>query len=287
MELFPASVSVLTTGATARKPATPDRITTGSVEPPNPTPASTAPPLPPARPAGGEKLPATLGASALHVAASQGDPRAEFEFGVRYAEGRGVPQDLAAAAEWFERAAKQGLAPAQFRLGGQYEKGMGVKKDLDRARHLYLAASQSGNAKAMHNLAVLYAEGIDGKPDYTTAASWFRKAADHGMADSQFNLGVLYARGIGVEANLSEAYKWFALAARSGDRESAKKRDEIGARLDQATMTALIAAVEAWIAEAQPEAATQVKAPAGGWDSAQATAKRNGGPEPKTSRATP
>ena len=139
-------------------------------------------------------------------------------------KGRGVPQNLTAAAEWFERAAKQGLAPAQFRLGGLYEKGIGVKKNLDTARRLYSAAAEAGNAKAMHNLAVLYAEGIDGKPDYQNAAKWFRKAADYGVTDSQYNLGILYARGIGVEQNLAEAYKWFALAARDGDKESAKTR---------------------------------------------------------------
>jgi localization factor PodJL len=130
----------------------------------------------------------------------------------------------------------------------------------------------------MHNLAVLYAEGVDGKPDYSTAAKWFRNASDHGVADSQYNLGVLYARGIGIEQNLTEAYKWFALAAREGDKEAAKKRDDVGARLDQLTLTAARAAVEAWTAQPQPEAATEVKAPAAGWDAAAAApAKRRVG----------
>ena len=84
----------------------------------------------------------------------------------------------------------------------------------------------------MHNLAVLYAEGIDGKPDYGTAAQWFRKAAQRGIADSQYNLGVLCARGLGTEKNFAESYKWFALAAAQGDREAAKKRDEIATHLD-------------------------------------------------------
>ena len=102
----------------------------------------------------------------------------------------------------------------------------------------------------MHNLAVLYAEGVDGKPDYQSAAYWFRKAADYGVTDSQYNLGILYARGIGVETNLAEAYKWFALAAREGDKESAKKRDELGTRLDQVTAAAAHAAVRTWVAGA-------------------------------------
>ncbi len=81
-------------------------------------------------------------------------------------------------------------------------------------------------------------------PTIRSAAYWFRKAADYGVTDSQYNLGILYARGIGVETNLAEAYKWFALAAREGDSESAKKRDEVGARLDQAPLAAARAAVQ-------------------------------------------
>ena len=225
----------------------------------------------PAATGGADKLPAAIG-GALRTAAAKGDPAAEFEIAQRYAEGRGVPQNFAEAAEWFERAAKQGLVPAQFRLGGLYEKGLGVKKNLDTARRFYLAAGEAGNAKAMHNLAVLYAEGIDGKPDYQTAAKWFRKAADHGVADSQYNLGILYARGIGVEQNLAEAYQWFALAAREGDKEAAKKRDDVAcASRSSRSLTAAQAAVQAWTPEPQPEAALQVKAPPGGWDTAAAT----------------
>jgi len=234
-----------------------------------------------------DKLQATIGGAALRAAAIKGDPTAEFEVAVRLAEGRGVPQDLSAAAQWFERAARQGLAPAQFRLGGLYEKGLGVKKDLDGARRHYLAAAQAGNAKAMHNLAVLYAEGIDGKPDYQTAAKWFRKAADHGMTDSQYNLGVLFARGIGLEVNLAESYKWFALAARDGDRGAAKKRDDVGGRLDQATLTAARAAVQAWAAQPQPEGAAEVKAPAGGWDSTPAPSTPKRRVDVKAQRAAP
>ena len=245
-----------------------DRTITGSVRLPSTPPASTPPA---SRNNETEKIPAAI-TGGLRAAASKGDPAAEFEVAVRLAEGRGIAQNFTAAAEWFERAAKQGLVPAQFRLGGLYEKGMGVRKDLEAARRLYLAASNAGHAKAMHNLAVLYAEGAEGKPDYQSAAYWFRKAADYGVTDSQYNLGILYARGIGVETNLAEAYKWFALAAREGDRESAKKRDELGTRLDQATAAAANAAVRTWVAEPQPEAATQVKTPAGGWDGTPAAA---------------
>jgi localization factor PodJL len=268
-----------------------DRVTTGSIPQTEPPAQPRLPAEPPAatRATAADRLPAAIGSGGLRTAAVRGDAAAEYEIAVRYADGRGVPPNMAAAAEWFERAAKQGLAPAQFRLGGFYEKGLGVKKDLEAARRLYLAAAQAGNAKAMHNLAVLYAEGAEGKPDYQTAARWFRKAADHGVADSQYNLAILYARGIGVSQNLAEAYKWFTLAAREGDKDSAKKRDDVGGRLDQPSLAAARLATETWTPEPQPEAAIQVKIPAGGWDGIAAPKQkaRTVGPKAEAPAARP
>lgn len=228
-----------------------------------------------------DKLPAIIGGPALRAAALAGDAAAAYEVAARFAEGRGVPQNSVEAARWLERAAKQGLAPAQFRLGRRYEKGIGVKKDLTAARDLYRSAADKGNGKAMHNLALLYAHGIDGPADYRNAAQWFRKAADCGRADSQYNLGILYARGIGVEQNYAESYKWFALAANQGDKDAAKKRDEMVTHLDQQTLAAARASVQAWRAEPQPTAAVAVKA-AAGWDSATPAAKPK--PRPAVSR---
>ena len=228
-----------------------------------------------------DSLPAAIGGPGLRAAAVRGNAAAEYEIALRYAEGRGVTQNFAEAAIWFERAATKGLAPAQYRLGSLYEKGHGVKKDLEAARRLYVAAAEKGNARAMHNLAVLYAEGIDGKPEYKTAFQWFRKAASHGIADSQYNLGILYARGIGSEQNLAESYKWFALAAQQGDQDAGRKRDDLAQRLDPQSLVAAKLAAQTFAVESQPEEATTVKGPSGGWE--QPTAAAN--PAPAAARA--
>ena len=220
-----------------------------------------------------DALPASI-SPALRTAAAANDPAAEYELGARYAEGRGVPQSMPEAVRWFERAADAGFAPAQFRLASLNEKGDGMKKDVQAARRLYLAAAGKGHAKAMHNLAVLYAEGIDGKPDYKAASEWFRKAAGYGVTDSQYNLAILYARGIGVPANLAESYRWFALAAANGDSDAAKKRDEVAARLDQKTLAAAKLAAQSFVAEREPDEATNLKAPPGGWDRAPAAPRQ-------------
>ena len=223
-----------------------------------------------------DPLPAAIGGKALVTAATAGDPAASYEVASRFAEGKGVPQDLAMAAAWFDRAARRGIAPAQFRLGSMYEKGVGLKKDVQEARRLYLAAADKGNAKAMHNLAVLYAEGIDGKPEYTVASQWFRKAAAFGVVDSQYNLAILYARGVGVERDIVESYKWFALAGKGGDKDAGKKSLEVASHLDEQQLSAARQNVEAFVPEAQPEEAISVKAPPGGWDQMVAAARKTG-----------
>lgn len=248
----------------------PNADVTGSIgrntikqNPPRPTPA-------PAK-SEADRLPIALGGTKLRNAAAGGDAAAAYEVALRFAEGRGIPADPEEAARWYERAASKGLPPAQFRYASLLEKGIGVKKNLGQARKLYLAAATQGHAKAMHNLAVLYAEGIEGKPDYGTAALWFRKAAQHGIADSQYNLGVLCARGLGTDKNVAEAYKWFALAAAQGDREAAKKRDDVAAHLDVDELASARDTAKSFVAQAQPHEAINVPVPQGGWDDATST----------------
>jgi localization factor PodJL len=267
----------------------PDPQATGSIVPLGAPSVATPSPTPPAEAiaAATDNIPANITSPILRAALAQGDPTAEYELALRYAEGRGVPQNLEEAARWFDRAANAGLVPAQFRLGSLYEKGTGVKKDLQAARRLYVSAAEKGNAEAMHNLAVLIAEGVDGKPDYKSAVQWFRKAAAHGVGDSQYNLGILYGRGIGVEQNLQESFKWFSLAAAQGDQEAAKKRDEMAARLDQKSLRLAKIAIQTWVAEPQPEAATKVPAPAGGWEKAPTTQPGKPKPRPAATKGDP
>jgi localization factor PodJL len=193
-----------------------------------------------------ELPPEGVGPLAMRQAAADGDPRAQFDVAAIFTEGRAVPQDLKAAAIWYERAAAQGFAPAQYRLASLYETGKGVDKDLEQARLWYERAAEAGNRMSMHNLAALYAGGQLGKQDFGSAAQWFEKAAELGMTDSQFNLGMLYARGLGVPQNLETSYKWFSIAAESGDKDAAKARDDVARSLDTATVSKVQADIANW-----------------------------------------
>lgn len=218
------------------------------------------------------EIPGGVGTSALREAANAGDAKALFEIGSRYAEARGVEENLAAAAKWYEKAADQGFAPAQYRIGNFYEKGIGVSRDVDKAKTWYQLAAQQGNASAMHNLAVLLAMGTDGVSDNDAAARWFHAAADLGVKDSQFNLGILSAKGVGMKQDLEASYKWFALVAKTGDKDAAAKRDEIAKTLRPEQLEKARATTELWVAKPLDPAANIVELPESWQDAPTTTA---------------
>ncbi|TIL59569.1 MAG: peptidoglycan-binding protein [Mesorhizobium sp.] len=206
-------------------------------------------------------IPADAGPAALRDAAAGVDAKALFEIGSRYAESRGVKQDMAAAAKWYEKSAELGFAPAEYRIGNFYEKGTGVARDVKKAKTWYQLAAAQGNASAMHNLAVLFAMAADGVTDNESAAHWFQAAADLGVKDSQFNLGILAAKGVGIKQNLEESYKWFALVAKTGDKDAAAKRDEIAKALRPEQLERARAATELWKAKPLDPAANSADIP--------------------------
>ncbi|MFC5067287.1 tetratricopeptide repeat protein [Flaviflagellibacter deserti] len=263
----PTDIDPPTTGSIPAKPvAAPAKPAAQAAPRPVPTVATPAPQHATAP----VDLPDGITGPRLRAGALAGDAEAQYEIGMRLADGRGVTRDLAKAATWFERAADQGMAAAEYRLGSMTEKGQGVTKDLVKARDLYERAASAGHVQAMHNLGVLYAEGGLGKSDMVTAVSWFRSAAERGVKDSQFNLGVIYTRGLGVAQDLSQAYLWFALAAAQGDKDAAAKRDQISAKLDQTQLSAAQRSVASWRVIPKDAEANE---PDRNWDEARSTAQ--------------
>jgi len=192
-------------------------------------------------------LPAqSVGPLSLRQAAANGDAKAQYAIGTRYAQGEGVPRDAVQAATWFGLAASAGLAPAQYRLGVLYERGEGIAKDHAKARDWYARAAEQGNVKAMHNLAVAESGRKGETPNYAIAAKWFGEAAARGLSDSQFNLGILAEHGLGTRKNLMEAYKWFALAAANGDAEAVKRRDLVKLQMPAEVVAQADRIIDSW-----------------------------------------
>ena len=85
--------------------------------------------------------------AALRVKANAGDADAQYNLGVWYNFGHGVPQDSVQAVAWIRKAADQGLVGAQFNLGNAYRDGQGVPQDyVESHKWFNLAASRMSAA---------------------------------------------------------------------------------------------------------------------------------------------
>jgi len=78
--------------------------------------------------------------------AEQGDPIDQYNLGLLYLDGHGVPQDYDEAVKWFKRSANQGYAPAQHNLGAMYGVGQGVKRDYVEAYKWMNICAAQGNS---------------------------------------------------------------------------------------------------------------------------------------------
>jgi uncharacterized protein len=139
--------------------------------------------------------------------AEGGLPEAQFNLGLMYEKGQGVPQDYAEALKWYCKAAEQGNAKA-------------VK--------WYRKSAEQGNAEAQFNLGVMYDERLGVPQDYAEAVKWYRKSAEQGFVEAQTNLGIMYLTGQGVSKDYVLAHMWFDLATSRypASEKSKRKRAE-------------------------------------------------------------
>ncbi len=103
--------------------------------------------------------------------------------------------------------AEHGGAYAAMTLGLIYAKGQGVPQDYAAAADWYRKAAEKGNAFAQTNLALFYAEGRGVTQDYAQAASWYRKAADQGVTFAAGSLARALCQGPGRQAGLCRGRK--------------------------------------------------------------------------------
>ena len=78
----------------------------------------------------------------------QGDAKSQFNLGLMYDNGQGVPQDNKEAVKWYRLSAEQGDATAQSTLGVMYRNGEGVLQDYVLAHMWHNLSSSNGNENA-------------------------------------------------------------------------------------------------------------------------------------------
>ena len=91
----------------------------------------------------------------LRKLAGQGDAEAQWQMGVRFHNGEGVPHDDAQAMQWFQRAAEQGHVTAQGALGAYYFAARGAPEDLSKAYFWSVIAMAKGDEISKGRLELL------------------------------------------------------------------------------------------------------------------------------------
>jgi TPR repeat protein len=139
--------------------------------------------------------------------------------------------DYATAMREWQPLAKQGHAVAQYNLGLLYANGHGVPKDDVQARQWYEKAAAQGHANAQVNLGSLYDYGRGVPQDFKMAVRWYLRSANQGNDLAQRKLGLLYERGDGVPQDFVQAYMWYKLGAASGVKAGVVLRDALAIRM--------------------------------------------------------
>ena len=168
--------------------------------------------------------------NALLEKADAGDPVAQFELGLQYYNGRGVPQSTQKAFELWQKAAQQGNAMAQNNLGVMYRKGRGVSKDSQKAYEWFEKAAKQGYVIAQSNL-----------------LDWWEKEAQAGNVTAQFNLGVLYHQGTSAPKDFTKAYAWYAIAAHNGDKDGQQWSDYMASTLEPTDLAEAKKFIDQWL----------------------------------------
>ena len=245
----PPAAVVIAKPATTQPPAVTAAL---PQQTPKTQPASSAPPPAASAPSPSDAAALSGPLADIVAAANRGDPAAQNQLGVKYAQGEnGLTRDDVKAVEWYRKAANQGLPKAQtnlgdmyffgrggltqsyldalswylkaaqqdwpdaqYRLGYIYEKGLGTDKDAAKALALYRSAAEHGYAEAQNLMGILYATGSGGvTQDDKQAVDWYQKAADQNFAKAEKNLGDMYFFGKGVERDYKQAMTWYGKAS--------------------------------------------------------------------------
>ena len=145
----------------------------------------------------------------LRQLAERKEPVAQFHLGLleeRYAR------------KWYKEASALGLAEGQYGLAEIFLEGRGAPQNAAAAVRLYGRAAEGGLADAKYKLGMMYVLGRGVLPNTTEALKWYQQAAEQGVIEAQMAVGSMYATGqfltttITVPIDYVSAYFWLSLA---------------------------------------------------------------------------
>src|SRR5690606_10003276 len=123
---------------------------------------------------------------------------------------------------------------SDYERGLAYSYGDGVPQNYGNAFKLFESAARLGHVSAQYQLALADANGHGVARDPEAAVEWYEKAARQGLAIAQRSLGNAYLSGNGVPANKALAYAWYSILADQGNVLDIHRRDTIKEQLTDA-----------------------------------------------------
>ncbi|MCZ7597638.1 MAG: sel1 repeat family protein [Gammaproteobacteria bacterium] len=141
-------------------------------------------------------------------------------------------EDYARAVEIWEALAQEGHVMSQYNLGLLYENGLGVPQRHDLAFFWYRMAALNGNASAKYNLRGLYYHGLGVEQSVEQAVRWWEEAANAGDPNGAYNLGVVMLQSSNDEASVKAAMIRLKQAADAGHPHAAELLEELSAQVE-------------------------------------------------------
>jgi len=136
------------------------------------------------------------------LAAEPGSVRALTALARAYKLGRGTPQDLPRALDYFQRAADAGSGSALIELSEAYQVGSGVEPDPKKAVAYLERAVERGIVGAYVDLGRFYLSGFGGRIDPERAVVNFARAAQAGNLGGLMEYGRSLNSGYGTTKNV-------------------------------------------------------------------------------------
>ena len=133
--------------------------------------------------------------------------------------------DYATALKEWKPLAEQGYAFAQYNLGILYEYGNGVPKDYAEAVKWYRLSAEQGYAISQYSLGLMHINGYGVLKDKAEAVKWWRLSAEQGYVYAQGILGIMYELGEDVLKDNITAHMWYNIASGNGHKSAGDWRD--------------------------------------------------------------
>ena len=144
--------------------------------------------------------------------------------------------DYVAALSGWETLAKKGDSRAQYNIGVLFHNGFGIPQDYKKAEKWYRLSAQKRYANAQYNLGILYHDGHGQKRN--AALLNYGVGDDYVSGRSEFQLFESIRRDDEKRArnkishNYILAHMWFNLATSSGHEKGVKGREFVAKKLN-------------------------------------------------------